>query len=353
MWHLFNNPSRHKSKIETEREKLLQHVHSLEEGICFYSCAKQVEFYNALFLQHIDTITDRSSNPLAVFYDTAFEEVQTFLKQNEHTSENNYLETQIKKQGKIFSLRMNIFEDKSFEIILNDITKQEKNRLLKQELTGNIAHELRTPVTSIRGYLETLLEQPLDEDKRRYFIRQAYEKAVVLSELISDMSLITKIEDAPQSFNLESVSLFNLLTELKTDIALPLQDKHIDMQWNISDNLLLQGNKNLLYSIFRNLADNTIRYAGEGITIHITKYNEDNDFYYFSYYDTGKGIADESHLSRLFERFYCINEGRTRNTGGSGLGLSIVRNAVAFHHGTIVAKNRTEGGLEFLFSLKK
>ena len=124
------------------------------------------------------------------------------------------------------------------------------------------------------------------------------------------------------------------------------------MQWHVPEDLTVKGNQNLLYAIFRNLADNAIRYAGENINIRITKYNEDKDFYYFSFYDTGIGIADEIHLNRLFERFYRINEGRTRDSGGSGLGLSIVKNAVAFHKGTITVKNRKEGGLEFIFQLK-
>jgi signal transduction histidine kinase len=125
------------------------------------------------------------------------------------------------------------------------------------------------------------------------------------------------------------------------------------MQWNLPVNLTVNGNQNLLYAIFRNLADNVIRYAGENIKVQISKYNEDRDFYYFSFFDTGTGIADESHLNRLFERFYRINEGRTRDSGGSGLGLSIVRNAVTFHKGTITVKNRKEGGLEFLFKISK
>jgi signal transduction histidine kinase len=176
---------------------------------------------------------------------------------------------------------------------------------------------------------------------------------LALSELIQDMSLITKIEDAPHSFRLENISLFNLLEDLRRDLEIPLQEKHIQMKWNITEKTLVKGNQNLLYSIFRNLTDNAIRYAGNDITILITQYSEDRDFYYFSYADTGVGIPDEQHLNRLFERFYRINEGRTRDTGGSGLGLSIVKNAILFHRGNIVAKNRAGGGLEFLFKLPK
>jgi signal transduction histidine kinase len=124
------------------------------------------------------------------------------------------------------------------------------------------------------------------------------------------------------------------------------------MNWNITDDLIIKGNANLLYSVFRNLTDNVIRYAGTDIEINISKFNEDRNYFYFSYSDNGTGIS-EQHLNRIFERFYRVNEGRTRDTGGSGLGLSIVKNAVAFHKGTIVAKNKADGGLEFLFKLQK
>jgi signal transduction histidine kinase len=101
------------------------------------------------------------------------------------------------------------------------------------------------------------------------------------------------------------------------------------------------------------LTDNVILYAGYNVNIQIKKYNEDKSFYYFSYSDNGIGIQNEHHLNRLFERFYRIDEGRTRDAGGSGLGLSIVKNAIMFHKGSISAKNRTGGGLEFLFTLPK
>lgn len=339
-----------KKTINVERDKLLQHIHSSEEGVCFFSDGETVQFYNGLFIQYLNTLTNEpQSEPYAIFYDTIFEDVNKFLQEKD----NSYFETQIENHGKMFSLRVNIFEDNSFEVVLNDITKRERTRQLKQEMTGNIAHELRTPVTSIRGYLETVLEQSLSDEQREYFIKQAYNQTINLSELIQDMSLITKIEDAPQSFQLEKVNLNALLEALKDDYIDKMNEKGITMQWNISPNVSVMGSSNLIYSIFRNLLDNSIRYAGEDIDININIYKEDNKFFYFSFSDNGVGISDQSHLNRLFERFYRINEGRTRSTGGSGLGLSIVRNAIAFHRGTIIAKNRVGGGLEFLFQLHK
>jgi signal transduction histidine kinase len=234
-----------------------------------------------------------------------------------------------------------------------DNSIQKKTHRMKQDMTGNLTHELRTPVTGIRGCLETILEHSLEPEKKQYFIESAYNQVLVLSELIQDMSLITKIEEASHSFKLEAVELEILLENLKNDLEVSLQEKNIRMEWNLTGNVIVNGNRNLLYSIFRNLTDNVIRYAGTNVNISIKKYNEDKDFYYFSYSDNGIGISEERHLNHLFERFYRINEGRTRDTGGSGLGLSIVKNAVAFHKGTIVAKNRVGGGLEFLFNLKR
>jgi signal transduction histidine kinase len=340
-----------KKAITLEHDKLLQHVHSAGEGICFFSAGNKVEFYNGLFIQYLNTIIDEVSiDPSVIFTNPAFDNVKAFL---ENPDNSNYFETSVVKQGKHFALRVNRFGDDGFEFILNDITQQGKMRQMKQEMTGNIAHELRTPITGIRGYLETVLDQSLDTEKQRYFINKAYNQTLVLSELIQDMGMITKIEDAPHTFPIEPVEIKSLIADVCTDLEKSLQEKSITVDNRVMNNVILKGNRHLLYSIFRNLTENVIRYAGVGVTVIINKYNEDRDYYYFSYADTGIGVPDEQHLVRLFERFYRVNEGRTRETGGSGLGLSIVKNAVIFHKGTITAKNRAGGGFEVLFTLAK
>ena len=337
-------------QLRQEREKLLQHVQSSAEGICFFNPDRTVAFYNGLFLQYLNTLSrDTGSGLNNLLKEDVFMPVLGFLN-NRH--DDNYFETRITKQGKEFLVRVNIFEDDSFEIILNDITSQEKTRKLKQEMTGNIAHELRTPVTSIRGFLETVLENDLDRQKERGFLTKAYEQTKNLSELISDMSLLTKIEQGPESFSKKAVPIAGIIQKVKRDLSDGLQEKKITIQSSVPENLTVNGNENLLYSVFRNLTDNVIRHAGERITIHIKKYDEKNGRVYFSFSDTGTGIEDETRLNRLFERFYRITEGRTRDSGGSGLGLSIVKNAVLFHGGSITVKSRAEGGLEFLFDLE-
>lgn len=336
--------------LNLEKQKLLQHIQILEEGICFLSPEHKVEFHNGLFIQYLNTICDEpDSNPVMILSDPGFRKLQKFLGKKESP----YFEDKIKKQGKTFSVRANVFEDGSLEIILNDITKQEKVRQLKQEMTGNVAHELRTPVAGIRGYLETVLTQDLDEEKKQYFIERSFQQVLALSEIIRDMSLIAKMEETPDLILTEKVNIEALLQRIKDEVGPQLESKNMEFDIQLPTNTEINGSSNLIYSIFRNLSDNAIRYAGPDTKINVSIYNEDADYYYFSFYDTGSGIPEESRLNRIFERFYRVNEGRTRDTGGSGLGLSIVKNAVIFHKGKISAKNRKNGGLEFLFTLKK
>lgn len=231
--------------------------------------------------------------------------------------------------------------------------EKERNRELKQEMTNNIAHELKTPVSSIRGYLEILLgDKPVSEDKRKYFLERSYYQTLRLSDLINDVALITKMEEAATVFEKEKVNVRELAQEAIEELSFRINPEQVDIQNNLENNLDIVGNKSLIFAIFRNLLENAINYAGEEITIGIKCYNEDADYYYFLFYDTGCGVKPE-YLEKIFDRFVRIDQGRSRRNGGTGLGLSIVKHAVMFHNGTIEARNRKTGGLEFYFTLKK
>lgn len=346
----YNLLQENRKKLAMEREKLLQHFQYSEEGIAIFSARKHTIYANSHFLQFFNMIIDTPALEIeSVFSNPNFEDVVAFVDSPSRT-ENMYTQ-RIEKNGKQFNVRVIIFDDDSFELYISDITKYEKTRLLKQEMTNNIAHELRTPVTSIRGYLETIQNlNDNDAERRNNFLERAYAQTIRLSELIQDISMLTKIEEASDRFQKEPVNIHFLLEELGSDLAQKFDEKQIRYHAHLNDDVVIYGSRTLLYSIFRNLAENSIAYAGEDIDMVIRCYRDGDEAYYFEYYDTGVGV-DEKHMVRIFERFYRINEGRTRNTGGSGLGLSIVKNAVLFHKGSIVAKNRPEGGLLFLITL--
>ena len=343
---LYKQIKRNKQKIAIEREKLLQHFQHTQEGVCFFSKKQEKIYANSHFIQYLNLIADNPTlNANQLFEEPSFKQLQD--------SSTDIRQSNISKNGKHFNLQLIRFDDGSFEITINDITKLEKTRLMKQTITSNIAHDLRTPVTSIRGYLETLKEQPhLPEEKRLFFIERAFSQIVRLSDLIRDISLITRMEEASDMFEREMVAIRPILSELQEDLSDKLEHSLATVTIKVSNEVQVKGNRTLLYSIFRNLMDNSLFYGGQNISIIVDNYMEDEQYYYFSFSDTGIGV-EERHLHRIFERFYRIHEGRTTDTGGSGLGLSIVKNAVLFHKGEIVAKNKKGGGLEFLFMLHK
>lgn len=233
------------------------------------------------------------------------------------------------------------------------IREKDLNRQLKQEMTNNIAHELKTPVSSIRGYLEILLgDKPVSDERRRYFLERSYFQTLRLSNLINDVSIINKIEESSELFTKEMLNVRNVSEEAADELSDLIAEKNITLRNNIPGDVEILGNHSLLYSIFRNLIENAVSYAGEDIAIGMEMKKEDRTFYYFRFYDTGCGV-EEQYITRLFDRFLRIDKGRSRKNGGTGLGLSIVKHAVLFHEGSIVAKNAEAGGLEFYFSLKK
>jgi len=228
-----------------------------------------------------------------------------------------------------------------------------QSQKLKQQMTSNIAHELRTPVTSIRGYLETIIACPdMPSEKKLVFVEKAYNQTLRLSELITDMALITKMEERSEKLKTEEIDLYDVVNEVFDEFEERIAEKGNIVENKLSAGTVLLANRSLVYTIVRNLVENTLKYAGEGVTMHIECYSTIEKFCYITYYDTGAGVP-EDHLDKIFERFYRIDEGRARDVGGSGLGLSIVKNAVKFHGGTVRVINRLEGGLQFFFSLRR
>ena len=231
-------------------------------------------------------------------------------------------------------------------------TKEEQN-VLKRQLTQNIAHELKTPVASIQGYLETILTNPgIDESVRKQFLDRCYAQSQRLASLLGDISTLNRLDDAPELNSLEDVDIARIVEQITKETALQLNDKGMRFACNLPASVPVRGNHSLLYSIFRNLIDNAIAYAGEGTTVTLDMSEGEGSVWHFVFCDNGVGVPGQ-HLPRLFERFYRVDKGRSRKMGGTGLGLAIVKNAVQFHGGAIVVSNRPEGGLRLDFSIRK
>ena len=353
---IYHRLHRTKEALYIEREKLITHLQISHEGLGVFTKEKEEILVNLLFKQYMNFISDKNlSHMKEVFSVPELNPITLFLAENQKkpNKEVKRMSLDIDKDGRIFALECILFQDASFEISINDVTQETEQARLKKQLTQNIAHELKTPVSSIQGYLETIVNNPdLSRDKLDQFIARSYAQSNRLTHLLSDISLLTRMEEAPNMTEKESVNLYQMVQNIFNEVALQLEEKQIKTQNLLPANLYIKGNPSLLYSIFRNLTDNVIAYAGTDINITIRCFRQGEKFYYFSFADTGIGVTSE-HLGRLFERFYRVDKGRSRKLGGTGLGLAIVKNAVLLHEGSIFAKNNPEGGLEFIFTLSK
>lgn len=357
---LYENLKNTKDSLALESEKLFNHLFVLNEGVAFFSKDKKKILNNNHFIRYINIISNKLSVSAEEFFHIPeFDPINVFVDNQINNTTLELFTTlptthiTINKSGKYFKLQCIVFNDKSFEILITDETKMEKNKIIKQQMTSNISHELKTPITSIKGYLETILSDPdIEPDKLHYFIERANAQATQLTDLINDIVILNKIEETGDFFAFTKLNITEIVNEVLDDYQNLIEENKISILVNLATNIRVNGNRSLILSIFRNLLENSIKYAGTGCTITIKIYREDEVFYYFSVSDTGIGIP-EDHLSRIFERFYRIGADRSRTLGGTGLGLAIVKNAVLLHKGDISVKNKTEGGIEFLFSLPK
>lgn len=345
-----------KEALYIEREKLITHLQTSHEGLGVFNKDKKEILVNNLFTQYSNLISDSNLQTTEeIFAISEFQKITDFINKSPKRpgKEEKRMSININKNGRMFIVECIIFQDLSFEISINDVTQEEEQIRLKRQLTQNIAHELKTPVSSIQGYLETIVNnESISREKMQTFLERCYAQSNRLSRLLRDISVLTRMDEAANMIDMEKVDISMLVGSIVNEVSLELEEKHITVVNSLKPKIQLRGNYSLLYSIFRNLMDNAIAYAGMDIHISISCFREDEHFYYFSFADTGVGVPQE-HLNRLFERFYRVDKGRSRKLGGTGLGLAIVKNSVIIHGGTISAKNNQGGGLEFVFTLAK
>ena len=355
---LYHRQQKAKDELSMEREKLIKHFQYAKEGFAMFTAEGKEILSNILFIQFLNVISDNQIRQAEDAQDIReLEPIKAFLNKNipNMNRKRKVLRESvtIDKNGKIFLIECILFLDNSYEISINDISRQEEESRMKRQLTQNVAHELKTPVSSIQGYLETIISNPeLTPDKRQFFLERCYSQSTRLTGLLRDISVLNRLDEASEMFDLSDINIPKLIVEIQKECSKEMEEKQITSEVILPGDPTIHGNYSLLYSIFRNLYDNAIAYAGEGSQITVNCYKEDPKFYYFSFADNGVGISEE-HINRIFERFYRVDKGRSRKVGGTGLGLSIVKNGVNFHKGQISAKSSPGKGVTFFFTLKK
>ncbi len=237
-------------------------------------------------------------------------------------------------------------------VVIHDITQIRKLETMRRDFVANVSHELKTPLTSIKGFVETLLEGALeDKENSRHFLGIIQDHANRLNNLINDLLDLSHIESSTIKLELEDFNLKDLTDKVLAGFKSQLKKRSIEAKNDLSSNLLIRADKAKAEQVLTNLIDNAIKFNKDKGTVKI--YNQElNGLIKVVVEDSGVGIP-EKDLPRVFERFYRVDKARSRELGGTGLGLSIVKHILELHGGSVGVESIEGLGSKFYFLLPK
>ncbi len=234
----------------------------------------------------------------------------------------------------------------------SDVEYLKRLERIRTEFLGNVSHELRTPIFSIQGYIETLLNGAIHDDKvNLHFLAKANQHTINLNNLLNDLIDISMIESGEMRMSFRYFYVKEYLESIITEMKPLADEKSIRLELEpVRDKLQLFGDKNKLKQVLVNLLTNAIKYTESGSVIIMVREEENAGQIVIK--DTGIGIPEED-IPRIFERFFRVDKARSRVVGGTGLGLAIVKHIVEAHGSKVEVKSEAGKGSEFSFRLKK
>lgn len=243
---------------------------------------------------------------------------------------------------------------------LNAINKKEIKKLkameaFRREFLGDVSHELKTPIFAIEGFIETLLDGALEDEKvNRKFLEKARKNTLRLSNLVNDIITISQIESGDLGMKMEDFHVAEMIEEVLDSLAYKFTNKGREISYKVNFNSLedavVHADRQRIEQVVRNLIDNAVKYgdAKGTVTIELARKNERKLLVKVT--DNGPGI-EKAHLHRLFERFYRVDKSRSRDKGGTGLGLAICKHFIEAHKEKIWVESELGKGSSFIFSL--
>lgn len=235
-------------------------------------------------------------------------------------------------------------------IVLSDVTKQAKLETMRKDFVANVSHELKTPITSIKGYVETLIDtDQIDAATRQRFLEIVAKQTDRLHNIIEDLLELSRLDDENFEVYMSSVSLNSVVDSAVEACSRLLEKKNAEILVEASQEIFINANAPLLEQAVINLLDNAIKYSQVDCKIYVKVSRYDN-YAVIRISDQGKGIAAKHH-TRIFERFYRIDKARTPSSGSTGLGLAIVKHIVLLHRGEVTLQSIEGKGSSFTITI--
>ena len=342
----------HVESINTQKEKDAV-LSSMTEGVLVIDNNKKILMINEPGISYLNIESD---NPTGCFVDDTIkdENFQIFINTLIKTKTPQKKEIRIKKNMKRFFLVNGTIlqgEKMGALIVFSDITKLKQLEKIRQDFVANVSHELKTPITSIVGFLETVQQKNFPKEKRKSFLKKALKHSNRLNAIIDDLLWLSKIEsmEDSESFDLTNQPLLGIINGAVADIKSlkGMEDAKIEVSCDSS--IELKADEQLLREAFINLLDNAIKYGDSKKKITITSNINKNLVIKFHNY----GIPiPKKYNERIFHRFYRIDKSRSRRQGGTGLGLAIVKHIIFVHGGEISVDSDKKLGTSFLIEIQ-
>lgn len=259
-----------------------------------------------------------------------------------------------RSRSKILSIQLVSYGDQQVLVLSRDITKIEKLERMRRDFIANVSHELKTPLTVLSGFLETIRDLPLSPEQQQEYIELMYSQAHRMQNLVEDLLTLSSLESTPSPDDLQETIALSTLAQKAVDDAIQVSNGQHQITTQIEPNIQITGNTTELFSALSNVVTNAVRYTPEQGHIHIAlnriEQKEGGGHQaVFVVKDTGIGIPAE-HIPRLTERFYRVDRGRSRENGGTGLGLAIVKHVVQRHEGQLNIQSKPNMGSTFTLS---
>lgn len=237
-------------------------------------------------------------------------------------------------------------------LVLHDLTELRRLEGIRRDFVANVSHELKTPLTSMRGYLETVLDDPdMPADTRRSFLERAERMTQRLAAIVGDLLTLARVESEDGQARITLVDLSALARENADELSASAEARLVEIAVQAERPVVVEGDRQMLGTAVRNLLDNAIKYSPENGRVRVATGLAD-DAAWLSVADQGPGIPLSEH-ERVFERFYRVDKNRSRQLGGTGLGLSIVRNVMVAHGGQVTLDSEPGRGSEFRLTVPR
>jgi two-component system, OmpR family, phosphate regulon sensor histidine kinase PhoR len=342
-------------EVSEDREYLQTILKGMTEGVLVVDENRRIKMMNEA-LRSLFPVSPQLADKTAlqVIRNAALESTIERVLQN---GKSEAFEMEVPSRGKTIEVNVvaiSSSHDKTLGAIavFHDITRLKRLEKIRQDFVANVSHEMRTPLTTIKGYAETLLDGALKEEVAFQFVQVIDRHADRLTKIVEDLLTLSKIESRDFRPKLERFSISELMHGALEVVKKESEKKRVSVSWGAADpSLFVLGDRKGLEQVLVNLLDNAIKYGREGGNINISV-NEKPQEIQISVQDDGIGIPSED-LPRIFERFYRVDKGRSKELGGTGLGLAIVKHIVKAHGGNVWAESQFGKGSTFHFSLPR